>query len=335
MPLLSNTLVSNNSITKLQSLINNIDNTNHSILLSHPFSLDIDSVAKLLATSFQCETGGCENCEICSSTSNRSNIDIHYIKPVLKQYRVRETGAAKRRLGETFIDEIRLLSIKSPSNSKFNIIVVFDVEKLGTNSDILLKSIEEPPLRTIFILTTSSLSKVPRTIKSRCYKINLIAPSNIDITNQLVNEGFNEENIKDIIEIYGTNISTIRYLLNNFSEFTKRSEIISEMLDVSTTTKRFKLAGRIANTISNDAKTKLEKVAEGNEISKDDATQLEKNYKLDIYNELIEQFQNQLIKLASTNPKLVKSINNISQIKKQFSSNIPEILTLRTILLQI
>ena len=84
------------------------------------------------------------------------------------------------------IDQVRELIDKIYLKSDKRIICIQDAEKLNINSsNALLKIIEEPPLGTKFIITTSKISSITPTITSRSMIIKCKNPTTDDIDNYL------------------------------------------------------------------------------------------------------------------------------------------------------
>ncbi|HLS62585.1 MAG TPA: DNA polymerase III subunit delta' [Ruania sp.] len=78
------------------------------------------------------------------------------------------------------IDEVRdwvLLAQRSPSQGRYRVLIVEDADRmLERTSNVLLKAIEEPPERTVWILCAPSPVDVLPTIRSRCRLVNLRVP---------------------------------------------------------------------------------------------------------------------------------------------------------------
>ncbi len=93
------------------------------------------------------------------------------------------------------IDEIRKINtycLKPPYEAKKKVIIIADAQKLNKEaSNALLKSLEEPPRNTIFILTTTNKYKLLPTIISRCSQVRFKP-----LLQKVVKE-FIEDNIKD------------------------------------------------------------------------------------------------------------------------------------------
>ncbi|HEV7797115.1 MAG TPA: DNA polymerase III subunit gamma/tau [Pyrinomonadaceae bacterium] len=110
-----------------------------------------------LPTATPCRTDDPDACPSCSEISESRSIDVQ------------EIDAASH----TGIDNVRETIIGSigfaPSRDRYKVFVIDEVHMLSTSSfNALLKTIEEPPARVVFIMATTEQHKVPETILSRC-----------------------------------------------------------------------------------------------------------------------------------------------------------------------
>ena len=177
-------------------------------------------------------------------------------------------------------------SNKSTFNNREKIILIDNAEFLNANSsNALLKIIEEPNDRTIFILVFDSNKKILDTIKSRCISFNLSLSfrESIDITNKIINDDINDLINPELINYYNT-IGDFINLIN----FSKNLN-----LDIY----KLNLRDFLNNIIDNKA------------------------YKKDIYikdnvNKFIEQYLLKLFKSKKPNKKISYIYENF--IKKNF-----------------
>jgi DNA polymerase-3 subunit delta' len=96
---------------------------------------------------------------------------------------------------------------KSSFNNNLKIILIDNLENLNLNSsNALLKILEEPNEKVVFILILDSNKKILQTIKSRClnFKISLNFEKNILITNKLINDNILNLLNNDLINYYST-----------------------------------------------------------------------------------------------------------------------------------
>lgn len=156
----------------------------HAFLFSGPKGLGKTSAARIVAKIVNCEGKGerpkgkgtiepCNKCSQCISIMEGTNLDVL------------EIDAASNR----GIDEIRDLRDKirlAPVAAKNKIYVIDEVHMLTKEAfNALLKTLEEPPPHTIFILCTTELEKLPGTIASRCFIINFKKATNEEIIRSL------------------------------------------------------------------------------------------------------------------------------------------------------
>ncbi|WP_411814538.1 DNA polymerase III subunit gamma/tau [Dehalococcoides mccartyi] len=136
------------------------------------------STGRILAKAVNCTTNQgkgepCNTCPMCLSITEGSSMDII------------EIDAASN----TGVDDIRELKEKvqySPSLANYKVYIIDEVHMLSNSaSNALLKTLEEPPPRVIFILATTEIHKVLPTIMSRCQRFDFHRVSLSDMTRKL------------------------------------------------------------------------------------------------------------------------------------------------------
>lgn len=118
------------------------------------------SAARILSKALNCEKGPdiepCNECEICDEITTDKSPDYIEID-----------GASNNG-----VEEIRNLKETvryAPLKNRFRVVVIDEVHMLSNSAwNALLKTIEEPPEHTYFVLATTDFHKIPATIVSRC-----------------------------------------------------------------------------------------------------------------------------------------------------------------------
>jgi DNA polymerase-3 subunit gamma/tau len=152
------------------TLLNAIQNNKivHAYLLTGPRGSGKTSTARIIAKSLNCSdaadgksptTQPCGTCDSCVSITNSSSIDVTEIDAAS------HGGVEDAR---QLIERVNLASVAG----KYRVYIIDEVHMLSTSAfNALLKTIEEPPTGVIFILATTEVDKVPKTIASRCQQL--------------------------------------------------------------------------------------------------------------------------------------------------------------------
>ncbi|OLE21586.1 MAG: DNA polymerase III subunit delta' [Actinobacteria bacterium 13_1_20CM_3_71_11] len=149
----------------------------HAWLFTGPPGSGRSIAARAFAAALQCADQGCGTCPACHTTLAGTHADVRFVVPE----------------GLTVgVNEMRALVLRAqgaPTQGRWQVLLVEDADRLTEAAgNALLKAIEEPPPRTVFLLCTPSThpDDISVTIRSRCRTVILRQPSAEAVASVLV-----------------------------------------------------------------------------------------------------------------------------------------------------
>jgi DNA polymerase-3 subunit delta' len=153
----------------------------HAYLFTGPPGSSVHDAVVAFAAALQCPEYGCGHCESCRLVLEGKDTDVHFAERAGVSWRVDDLREADR------------ISRRRPLGAGYQIVVLEEVELTTTGSapsaPALLKSLEEPPSRTVFLLSAEEVSESLDTIASRCVEIRLKGLGDAQLEEILVREG--------------------------------------------------------------------------------------------------------------------------------------------------
>ncbi|MEV6116649.1 DNA polymerase III subunit delta' [Streptomyces sp. NPDC052109] len=155
----------------------------HAWLFTGPPGAGRNQAARAFAAALQCVSPdralggspGCGFCDGCHTALLGTHADVTSVAAVGSEILVRDMRDTVRK------------SFTSPANGRWQIILVEDAERLNEKSaNAVLKAVEEPAPRTVWLLCAPSVEDVLPTIRSRCRHLNLRTPSVDAVADMLV-----------------------------------------------------------------------------------------------------------------------------------------------------
>jgi len=138
----------------------------HAYLLTGIRGVGKTTIARLMAMSANCQdTKGdgepCGACEACKAIAAGSHLDVRELDAAS------HTGVDDMR---DMLDDVRY----PPVNLPYKVYIIDEAHMLSKSAfNALLKTLEEPPERVLFILATTESDKLPVTVRSRCQRFDL------------------------------------------------------------------------------------------------------------------------------------------------------------------
>ncbi|CAB4750566.1 unannotated protein [freshwater metagenome] len=229
----------------------------HAWVFTGPPGSGRSSAAIAFAQALVCPNNGCGTCNACKSTANGAHPDVEII---------RTEGLSIK------IDEVRELLARvawAPSMGGWRVVVMEDADRLTESAaNALLKAIEEPGNRTVWLLCAPTLHDVLPTIRSRCRHLQLVTPSTTAVAQVLQNrDGISPQMADFAARVSQGHIGRARYLANNESVRNTRTTIMKLPLTLNGISSAFAAAQTLVDLATNQAQEAAE---ERNQIEIDD-----------------------------------------------------------------
>ena len=154
----------------------------HAYLFSGDQLEELESLARTLAKTLNCQNpvkqngvavDSCDECPSCRKIDNDTHADIHWARPESKSRQI--TIDQMREL----MREIQL----KPTEAPFKVAIVVAADRLNIQAaNAFLKTLEEPPEKSILILLSTEPSRMLETILSRCLRVNFSGDGRRELT---------------------------------------------------------------------------------------------------------------------------------------------------------
>ena len=154
------------TVETLQRAVRDPDAMTHSWLFTGPPGSGRSVAARAFAAALLCPQGGCGECKECRTALDGTHADVDVIATEGLSIKVEQAR------------ELAVLAAHRPSVGRYRVIVVEDADRLTERAaDALLKALEEPSPRTVWMLCAPSVEDVIITIRSRSRHVRLRTPS--------------------------------------------------------------------------------------------------------------------------------------------------------------
>ena len=220
----------------------------HAWVFTGPPGSGRSSAAVAFAQALICPNNGCGTCSDCNSTKTHGHPDVEII---------RTEGLSIK------VEEVRELLTRvawAPSMGGWRVVVMEDADRLTESAaNALLKAIEEPGTRTVWLLCAPTLHDVLPTIRSRCRHLQLRTPSLDAVTNVLINRDHIAPGMADFAaRVSQGHIGRAKYLATNESVRSNRKTIMQLPLQLGSLAAAFQAAQTLVDLATTDANTSAE-----------------------------------------------------------------------------
>ncbi|RMB61196.1 DNA polymerase III subunit delta' [Tessaracoccus antarcticus] len=189
----------------------------HSWLFVGPPGSGRSNAARAFAAALQCPRGGCGQCNDCRTSRSGAHPDVTLLR------------TEQLSIG---VDEVRTLVGRanvSPVGGRYQVVVVEDADRITERgADALLKALEEPAPRTVWLLCAPSADDVIVTIRSRCRELRLVTPDDDAVTNLLIHrDGISPALASHCARVAQGHIGRARMLARSDAARIRRREVLT------------------------------------------------------------------------------------------------------------
>ena len=236
------------AVTAARDVDNVSQEMTHAWLFTGPPGSGRSNAALAFAAALVCKTGGCNDCTDCKTAVKGVHADVELVKT---------EGLSIK------IDEVRELITRaswSPSVGNYRVVVIEDADRLTESAaNALLKAIEEPGLRTVWLLCAPSATDVLPTIRSRTRSLVLRTPSTSAVAALLESESVTPAMANFAARASQGHIGRARHLANNSEARARREAILKISLLISDVSSAFKAAQVLVEAAKAEAEEEAER----------------------------------------------------------------------------
>ena len=191
----------------------------HAWLFTGPPGSGRSTAARALAASLQCVTGrGCGQCPGCRTVLHGTHADVKFVEPEGLSISVAEMRALVQ------------AAARKPTAGRWQVVIIADADRLTEGAaNALLKAVEEPPPRTVFLLCAPSdhPEDVSVTIRSRCRVMSLRSPSADAVADVLrYRDGIDEQTARWAASVCGGHVGRARRLATDPTARDRRNAVL-------------------------------------------------------------------------------------------------------------
>ena len=215
----------------------------HAWVFTGPPGSGRSSAAVAFAQALICPNNGCGTCSNCNAAKTSGHPDVEII---------RTEGLSIK------VEEVRELLTRvawAPSMGGWRVVVMEDADRLTESAaNALLKAIEEPGTRTVWLLCAPTLHDVLPTIRSRCRHLQLRTPSLEAVTNVLINRDNIAPGMADFAaRVSQGHIGRAKYLATHESVRSNRKHIMQLPLQLGSLAAAFQAAQTLVDIATAEA----------------------------------------------------------------------------------
>jgi DNA polymerase-3 subunit delta' len=196
----------------------------HAWLFTGPPGSGRSVAARAFAAALLCAGQGCGECPSCRQVAAGSHLDLLPVRPDGLSYGVRQTR------------DLVLRAAAAPVYGRWRVVLFEDADRATEQAaNALLKAIEEPAPRTVWLLCAPYADDLPTTIRSRCRLVTLRTPHTAAVAEVLVRDGIGPQQALEAARAAQGHIGRARRLATDPEAARRRAEVLRVPLQVAAT----------------------------------------------------------------------------------------------------
>jgi DNA polymerase-3 subunit delta' len=217
----------------------------HAWLFTGPPGSGRSVAARSFAAALLCPRGGCGYCAACRQVRAGTHADLMVVRPDGLSYGVKQTR------------DLVLRAAGAPSGGRWRVVLFEDADRCTEQAaNALLKAIEEPAPRTVWLLCAPSAEDLVTTIRSRCRVVTLRVPSSEAVAGVLMSrDGIDPERALAAARAAQGHIGRARRLATDAEARSRREQVLAVPAHATSLGPALAAAAALVKTAEEEAKS--------------------------------------------------------------------------------
>jgi DNA polymerase III subunit delta' len=224
----------------------------HAWLFTGPPGSGRSVAARAFAAALLCENGGCGVCPSCRQVRAGTHADLLLVRPEGLSYGVKQTR------------DLVLRAAGAPAGGRWLIVLFEDADRCTEQAaNALLKAIEEPAPRTVWLLCAPSAEDLVTTIRSRCRVVTLRVPPSEAVARVLTErDGIDHDRALAAARAAQGHVGRARRLVTDPSAAARRAAVLQVPVQATSLGPALAVAAALVKSAEDEAKSVTEQLDE-------------------------------------------------------------------------
>jgi DNA polymerase-3 subunit delta' len=224
----------------------------HAWLFTGPPGSGRSVAARAFAAALLCENGGCGVCPSCRQVRAGTHADLLLVRPEGLSYGVKQTW------------DLVLRAAGAPAGGRWLVVLFEDADRCTEQAaNALLKAIEEPAPRTVWLLCAPSAEDLVTTIRSRCRVVTLRVPPSEAVARVLMErDGIDHDRALAAARAAQGHVGRARRLVTDPSAAARRSAVLQVPVQATSLGPALAVAASLVKSAEDEAKSVTEQLDE-------------------------------------------------------------------------